>query len=103
MNAADIKFINEKIRPAADVLVQLALGADDIVLLWNARGGNSVIPNDGTIVADGAPADGRQQITGAMVNNIINRLSEFSSDQHANTNAKLNTELAVAVNTVPRF
>lgn len=103
MTAADIKFCNEKIRPAADALVQLALGAQAILLLWNQRGGVAAIPNDSTVIADGSPADGRNALTGAMVSNIIARLNEFSTDQTANSNAKLNTEIAVAVNTVPRF
>ncbi len=103
MTPADITFCNQKIRPAADALVQLALSAQAIILLWNARGGTAAIPNDGTVIVDGSPADGRPPITGAMVSNIIARLSEFSTDQTANSNAKLDTEIAVAVNTVPRF
>jgi len=103
MNAADVKFCNEKIRPAADALVQLYNSASNALAEWNARGGTGAIPNDGTVVDDNAPSDGRNQITGAMVSNIINRLAEFVADQEASGNAKLNTEYAVAVNTVPKF
>ncbi len=103
MTAADIKFCNDKIRPAADALVQLTFSADEIILLWNNRGGTAAIPNDGTVIPDGSPADGRPAMTGAQVSNIIARLSEYKADQEANGNAKLNTEMAVAVNTVPRF
>lgn len=103
MNAADVKFINENIRPAADLLVQLEATATAILNAWNARGGVSAIPNDATVVADGAPGDGRNQITGAMVSNIIARLNEYKTDQDASSNAKLNTEFAVAVRVTPRF
>lgn len=103
MDASSVKFCNEKIRPAADALVQLYYASNEILDLWNAMGGVAAIPNDGTPIVDGAPNDGRRQITGAMVNSIIARLFEYKNDQSASGNAKLNTEIAVAVNTVPRF
>lgn len=103
MDASSIKFCNEKIRPSADALVQLFYASSEILDLWNAMGGVLAIPNDGTVIVDGSPGDGRRAITGAMVNNIIARLFEYHNDQSASGNAKLNTEIAVAVNTVPRF
>lgn len=105
-NPADIRFCNEKIRPAADRLVQAFSFAERVLNEWNARDGVSRIPNDaGETVqdsaygTDGADGDGRPIIDGAQVNNVMNRISELVNDYKANSSAKLNTILQVAVNT----
>lgn len=98
LTQADIQFCNQYVRPFADKRAQAYYAAKSLLTMWNARGGATAIPNDSTAVADGSPADGRPGITGAMVNNIINRASEIVTDYEANSNAKLNTVLQVAVN-----
>jgi hypothetical protein len=65
-----------------------------------------LIPNDSEVINDGSATDGRQQITGVMANNIINRaldvknLMEGSVTVSANDGSKaaLTTVLQVAVN-----
>lgn len=96
-----VNFCNTKIRPAADRLAQAFNYAAAIIDEWNALGGSGLVPNTTDAVIDGAAQDGRPEITGAMANNIINRLSELQTDYEASSNAKLNTVLQVAVNIFP--
>jgi len=94
-----VRFCNEKIRSAADNLAQAYNHANRVVNEWTSFGGVALIPNDaGEDVIDGSATDGRPPITGADVNNIINRLSERLTDYEAGGNAKLNTILRVAPN-----
>jgi hypothetical protein len=109
-NSQAINFCNEEVRPAADRLAQLYNDAKDVLLKFSANGQNiqALIPNDSTVVNDGSELtatprpDGRPPITGAHVWNIVTRLNEFVIDYEAGSNAKLNTVVAVAVNTLPR-
>ena len=78
-----IKFSNEKIRVAADLLAQLDNFAAAMINEWDAAGGSSLIPNTSDVIIDGAATDGRPVITGAKANNIINRLSELRSTNAA--------------------
>lgn len=109
-----VKFCNEKIRVAADMLAQLDNFAGAVLAEWTAMGGSAAIPNAvGNVVQDGASpngvdavgGDGRPVIDGAKVNGIINRLTELRSAVAA-TGLALgavgvrNTVLQVAVNTV---
>jgi hypothetical protein len=99
-----IGFCDEDIRPAADLLAQVYNWANATLAEWNAMGGASWIPNTSDAIRDGAnPLEGtgdrRHPITGADANNIMTRLSELVADFEANSSAKLNTVLAVAVNT----
>lgn len=110
-----IKFANEKVRRAADLLAQLDAFALTVINEWNALGGVALVPNTaGNIVRDGASpnddtgtgGDGRPVIDGAKVNNIINRLTALRSAT-ATTGLAMgvagirDTILQVAVNTVP--
>lgn len=108
-----IKFSNEKVRVAADLIAQLDNFAATVINEWTALGGATLFPNTTSVVQDSASpngtnstgGDGRPSITGAMVNNIINRLTELRSAS-ATTGLALgatgvrNTVLQVAVNTV---
>ena len=60
-------------------------------------------PNDASPVMDGAQTDGRPVITGAMVNNIVNRAQEIITDYEATSSAKLNTVAQVQVNGASKF
>ena len=95
-----VHFANTRIRIAADAIGKLYNIAKQITNEWNALGGDKLIPNTAEIVVDGSAEDGRPPITGAMCNNIINRLLEQIADAEAVGKAKLNTVLQVAVNTV---
>jgi hypothetical protein len=97
-DAEAVRFADEEIRPFADKLAVAYYAAVALVDDWNARGLGSLFPNDSSPVIDGSAADGRPPITGAMVNNIINRASELKADLSEFSNAKLNTLLQVAVN-----
>lgn len=98
---ADVAFINTYVRPLADHLAKEYVLCKRIVATWNARGGATAIPNDATAVPDGSPGDGRPALTNAMVNTIVTRATERITDLEATSNAKLNTVLVVAVNTLP--
>jgi hypothetical protein len=107
-----VKFGNEKARVAADLIAQLDNFATSVLNEWTALGGATLFPNTTAVLQDSAApngvdatgGDGRPVITGAMVNNIINRLNEMRSAT-ATTGLALGvagvrtTVLQVAVNT----
>lgn len=71
------KFSDEKIRVVADLLAQLDNFGTAIINEWYAR--PEVQPaNTSDTIDDGSGAigDGRPQLTGAKIHNIINRLTE---------------------------
>lgn len=95
-NPQIIAFTDKRVRVAADELVQLFYVSKQIVDQWNALNGAVAIPNDASMIIDGAAADGRPVATGAAVHLVINRLTEFVNEYSANSNAKLNTVIALA-------
>lgn len=95
-----VKFSNEKIRVAANKLAQAYIFANGVIDEWNALGGVSLVPNNSQTISDSAVTDGRPIITGAMANNIVNRLKEMIADFEAGGKAKLNTILQVAQETI---
>ncbi len=97
-----VAFCNAKVRRLADLYSQLYYASQPVIDEWNARGGTAFIPARSDVVADGADQDGRPQITGAQVVNLIVRLQELATDLEAADKAKLNTLLAVAVNPTER-
>ncbi len=111
-NPTAIKFSNEKIRVAADLIAQLDNFANAAINEWNAHGGTSLIPNDTQVIRDsaspnddlGTGGDGRPVITGQKANNIINRLISLRASVAASGLAMgvagvRDTVLQVAVNT----
>ena len=94
-----VRFSNNRIRVAADLLARTYHYAKQVTAEWSAHGGTAMIPNRADPIIDGSAIDGRPPITGIDASNVINRLSEFIVDYEANGNAKRNTILAVAVNT----
>ena len=112
-NPVAIKFSNEKLRVAADLIAQLDNFALAVLNEWVSLGGTALFPNTGSVLQDSAApngvdstgGDGRPVVTGAMCNNIINRLSELrSADAFAGlamgAAGVRDTVLQVAVNTV---
>lgn len=99
-----IKFSNERIRVAADLIAQLDNLAASILNEWTALGSTALIPNTADNIIDGAAGDGRPIITGIKANNIINRLTNLRST-NANSGLAMgaagvrDTVLQVAVNT----
>jgi hypothetical protein len=74
-----IRFANTRIRVAADLIAQLDTLAGVILAEWNAQNLGATFTNDAEVVVDGSATDGRPVITGAKVNNIINRLTSLRS------------------------
>jgi hypothetical protein len=74
-----LRFANTRIRVAADLIAQLDTLAGVIISEWNAQSLGTLFTNDANEVIDGAAQDGRPVITGAKVNNIINRLTSLRS------------------------
>ena len=102
-NPQVITFCNAHARVMADSMASNYWTAKKIVTEWNSLNLGALIPNDGTAIADGAATDGRSPITGAMINNIINRANEVIADYEAASAAKLSTITQVSVNTAARF
>ena len=96
-NAEAIKFSNEKVRVAANKLVDAYAFAKLVSADWTANNMGELFPA-GSVVVDGSATDGRHPVTGNDVTLIIVRLNELVADYEADTNAKLNTLLNVATN-----
>lgn len=98
-NAEAVRFCNDRVRMAADMLGQLYYTAKSVSNEWTANSLGTLIAYDNAdLVVDGSAVDGRHPISGIDVNNLITRLNELVTDMEASSNAKLNTVLAVAVN-----
>jgi hypothetical protein len=97
-NPQAVLFCNQRVRPASDKLAQAYYDATAVLNEWTSFGGTTLIPNTADPVIDGSAQDGRSPITGADVSNLVNRLSELTTDYNASGAAKLNTVLKVAVN-----
>lgn len=95
-NAQAILFSNQYARVFANQMLQEYNTAVEIVNIWNAQQISLVITNVGSVIVDGAATDGRPIVTDSDVTNIITRAMERIADMTANSNAKLNTVLAVA-------
>ena len=113
-NPVAIKFANEKLRVAADLLSQLDNFANIVLNEWTALGGTSLIPNTADVLVDGSSVNGVDTVggdgrpgpfTGIKANNIVNRLTNLRSST-ATTGLAMgvagvrDTVLQVAVNTV---
>jgi hypothetical protein len=70
-------FCNERVRPFSDLMRTVYLTSKSISMTWNTSGVNAKLPNDSSLVVDGSATDGRTPITGADVNNIINRANDL--------------------------
>ena len=93
-----VKFCNEQIRAMADVYAQMYYRAKILKNIYDSQGISALIPNTADIVVDGSAQDGRAPITGAKVTGFTNALTNLITDLEANSNAKLNVLLQIAVN-----
>ena len=104
---AAVRFSNERVRVAADILCRGVNAAKAILAEWDAKGMASKFPADETaVVEDGAPNDGREVITGADVNRIMEALNTLvSALEGVASNGKTHYQnaLKVAVNPAPRM
>lgn len=115
-DAEAIGFIDNKVRIAADAMLTAYRTAQQLKDYWDANPqlatkiGNSADDDvrDGANPTSGT-GDGRLQITGADVHNIINRANELGVGNITRSAAPLwaagsvDTILAVAVNGGPKF
>ena len=111
-NPVAIRFSNENLRVAADLIAQLDTVAGAIINEWNALGGVALIPNTADVLRDsasptddlGTGGDGRPVVTGTKLNNIVTRLIALRAT-NANSGLAMgvagvrDTVLQVAVNT----
>lgn len=102
-NPEAVAFSNNMARKMADAMAQSYYSAKVIVNTWNGDSISAIIPNTSDLIVDGSAQDGRNPATGASVTNIITRAMEIVADYEANSNAKLNTVLAMAVDTEAKF
>jgi len=101
-----VKFSNERIRPAADTLARAYSAAKGILSMWAAQGVAVSITDTADAVEDGSPADGRQAITGADANRIIEALSVVVAALEGvatDGDSHVMNALRVSVNPVPRI
>ena len=80
-----VKFVNERVRVAANKLATAYLQAVAHLAAWQSV--QSLIPNDSSPVVDGRQAEGVGQITGSDVNTIVALVSGVKSQLEANSNA----------------
>ena len=96
-NAEAVKFSNEKVRVAANKLVNAYAFAKLVSAEWTGNNMGELF-RVGSVLVDGWETDGRHPVTGNDVTLIIVRLNELVADYEADNNAKLNTLLNVATN-----
>lgn len=110
-NPQAITFTNERARPLSDLLYATYLTAKNFVQQWTAQNVAAVIPNDSTIIADGAATSGRNQVTNAQINVIFahaqSMIAYFEGATAAPVNnaslQNLNQVIAVEVNGTAKF
>lgn len=106
-NSEVISYSNATLRQYADRISQAYYAAKDLVNQWNAQDMSNKITNnsndyivDSAYGSDGTDGDGRPIVHGANAYNLYTRASELVTDMEANSNAKLNTIISYAVNTL---
>lgn len=94
-----IRFSNTRVRVLADRIGQMY----NFILMasneYTAQGLSTSFPNDSSSIVDGAAQDGRPQIVGTDVNNIITLANTLKTTLEANSKLLLNQALKVGVNT----
>lgn len=95
-----IKIANEKIRPAADYILQTYFFMKTLQAQYAAQAWAAEFPvGDPTgVLMDGAQTDGREVLTNADVNAVVTALGAFITFMEATSNQQLNRFLRVAVN-----
>ena len=93
-----VRFCNETIRPAADKFAGLYYELSRMKRQWIAEGMGAKLPDDGQVVEDGAPADGRPPADTTKVNAVKVRVVALVDDLEANNYEVLNILLSLAVN-----
>lgn len=97
-NPLAVKFANEQVRRIADTYGRTLFDTDKVLALWRAHGLAELIPNDDSLIADGAGSDGRRAITGADLHGMIGLLQTVEGLGIANGGASKALILRIAVN-----
>lgn len=98
-----IAFANSRARVFADAQYSLYLTAKKIVDEWNSQNLSAVIPNDATVISDGAATDGRPPAKNSDVVNQITRAMDIvayyeGTGALAQAAGRLTTVSAIEVN-----
>jgi hypothetical protein len=82
VNPEVIKFINEVIRPSAEIMRNYKVMVDAAMVTWYADISPNC-PNDSSPVVDNRELDGVSRLTGADVNSFVAQMSayKFALDQ----------------------
>lgn len=96
-NPEAVRFCNSRLRSVADRLAQSYYYAKGVRDEWYANNLGVLFPEGDGPVVDGSATDGRHPLMRDDVVLLISRCDEFVNDYEANSNAKLNTVLSVAV------
>jgi hypothetical protein len=103
VDPAALSFVNTKIRPTADAMGMLYHTAKELVLEWNALSMSAKIPNDASVIMDGAATDGRNVITGIMATAIVTEAMAVVAHYELAANAVLNQIVQAGVNEGGKF
>ncbi len=95
-NPQAVRFSNERVRLAANKFTSLYWWCKLVTQEWDAQDIGSLIPNDESVILDGSATDGRPIITGADVNTLATRVTEFIALLEADDNLKFNQIIKVA-------
>lgn len=92
-----VRFSNERVRTLADTVARAFTQVQSFAAEFQAKGLADLIPNDGTVIADGSDTDGRTPITGADVYQML-ALADDLLSMASGPNTRLPVVLKAAVN-----
>ena len=97
-----LRFCNGRIRVLADTLARAYNLSKAIINEGTAQGlitgATPTIPNTSEQISDGAVIDGRPQIVGSDIYNVVTAAQTLISYMEATSNSNLNKVLKVSVN-----
>lgn len=98
-NPQAVKVANERIRPLADLFMQLYNRLKSAQIEYTAEGWSTLFPADTTLIGDGSDVDGRTPITNADVRNfMLTDAVGFLNLLEANTNVIRDRVAKISVN-----
>lgn len=97
-NPEAVRFSNDRVRRLANSLLSNYRFSKSVLDEWTANPqlATLIAYDNPDVIVDQSAQDGRHPATGVSVNNVMTRASELVADLEANSNAKLNTILAIA-------
>ena len=99
-----IRFANERARPTADAILRALRTAERFKEEWDVRELSTKVPNDETVIPDGADVDGRKQARGVDLYNLYNRCGDLITLVRTQDAGARYTQLVeISVNDLPSF